>query len=268
MKNKKMNLKRTAKVIFAILTAILLASIVGCDNQDMVLDEAKTYDVTSEIHSMDIRISAADFKIQYGEKFTVVSNLKNLKVSEANGALSLTELSENSDKFFKKKDYRDAMLTIYIPEGTVFKNVSLSSGAGKFTVDTISAETLDFEFGAGDVYINTLVATKYAALNGGTGRITVSGGALNNFDLKMGTGELNLKSRLSGACEFEMGVGEAKITLIGSMDDYKLDVTKGVGEIFVDGVKVTDFGSSGNSANRVKISGGVGKINVNFEGTE
>ena len=55
------------------------------------------------------------------------------------------------------------------------------------------------------------------------------------------------------------------ISLIGSKDDYKVDIDKGIGNITVDGKTVTDFGSSGNGQNHIEINGGVGTINLNFK---
>ncbi len=252
------------KPIAIFLTAILFLSfVVGCGKQEIVFDEAKTYEVTSEIHSLNIRINAADFKIEYGEEFSVVSNLKNLEVAEKGGCLTVVDKSPS--RRFRDGSYEDATLTIYVPTQTVFETVRLFTGAGRFHVDTLTAEILDLQFGAGDVYIGTLVATRSADIGGGAGLITVSDGALNDLDLKMGIGELDLTSVFSGECSLEMGVGESNITLIGSKEDYELEIEKGLGAITIDGMNVSDFRNSGNGATEVEINGGVGSINVNFE---
>ena len=200
------------------------------------------------------------------EAFSVESNLKNLKVDDKDGCLIIKDLTKN--KLFGGGSYEKAVLTIYVPVGTVFENVNITTGAGRLTVDNLSAETIDFELGAGEVSIGSLVATKSADIEGGAGRITVSGGALKNLDMDMGVGELNLTSAFSGECKLDMGVGESNITLIGNKDDYKLDLEKGLGSITVDGKDVSDFGSSGNGTNKVDISGGIGAINVRFEEEE
>ena len=176
---------------------------------------------------------------------------------------TIKDLTKN--KLFGGGSYENAVLTIYVPVGTVFENVNITTGAGRLTVDNLFAETIDFELGAGEVSIGSLVATKSADIEGGAGRITVSGGALKNLDMDMGVGELNLTSAFSGECKLDMGVGESNITLIGNKDDYKLDLEKGLGSITVDGKDVSDFGSSGNGTNKVDISGGIGAINVRFE---
>ncbi|MBQ9839934.1 MAG: hypothetical protein IJO56_10670, partial [Oscillospiraceae bacterium] len=57
-------------------------------------------------------------------------------------------------------------------------------------------------------------------------------------------------------------------TLLGSKEDYKLELEKGLGNISIDGVNVSDYGSSGNGTNKVEINGGVGSINVEFKESE
>ena len=248
-------------IIGGILSAIGLFG--GFFTGDAVTEDMQTYSVNTGIRILDIEINAADLYIKEGEAFSVESNLKNLKVDDNNGRLTIKDLTKN--KRFGGYSYENAVLTIYVPVGTVFENVNLTTGAGRLTVDNLFAETIDFELGAGEVTIGSLVATKSADIEGGAGRITVSGGVLKNLDMDMGVGELNLTSAFSGECKLDMGIGESNITLIGNKDDYKLDLEKGLGSITVDGKDVSDFGSSGNETNKVDISGGIGAINVRFE---
>ena len=256
----------TVTIIGGILSAVgLLGSLFSDDDADWgdVIGETKTYTVTSEVSDLNIQIIAADFYIKDGSGFSVESNLKNLEVDEKNGCLTLKDLTKI--KLSGSNTYENAVLTIYVPAGTVFDNVNIKTGAGRFTVDILSAETIGFELGAGDVSISKLIAEKSADIDGGAGRITVANGALKDLDLDMGVGQLNLTSALKGDCQLDLGVGESNITLIGSKEDYKLELEKGLGSISVDGEAVSDFGSSGNGTNKVEINGGVGAINVKFQ---
>ena len=255
----------TVSIVGGILSAVgLLGSLFSDDDEDWgdVIGETKTYTVSSEISDLNIQINAADFYIKEGNGFSVESNLKNLEIDEKNGCLILMDLTKI--KFNGSNAYENAVLTIYVPVGTVFDNVNIKTGAGRFTVDSLSAATIGFELGAGDVTISKLIAEKSANIEGGAGRITISDGAIKNLDLEMGLGQLNLTSALTGDCNLDSGVGEMNVTLLGSKDDYELDIEKGIGNITVDGKNVTDFGSSGNGANEVDIHGGVGAINVRF----
>ena len=255
----------TVSIVGGILSAVgLLGSLFSDDDAEWgdVIGETKTYTVSSEISDLNIQINAADFYIKEGKGFSVESNLKNLEVDEKNGCLTLKDLTKI--KLNGSNAYENAVLTIYVPVGTVFDNVNIKTGAGRFTVDSLSAATIGFELGAGDVTISKLIAEKSANIEGGAGRITISDGAIKNLDLEMGLGQLNLTSALMGDCNLDSGVGEMNVTLLGSKDDYELDIEKGIGNITVDGKNVTDFGSSGNGANEVDIHGGVGAINVRF----
>lgn len=246
----------TVSIIGGILGAVGIFGDLFDD--EVVLEDLTSYPVSAEIRNLEIEIGAADFSIKEGNAFSVESNLKHLKVEEKGNTLFIKETRKLSGT------YANAVLTLYIPSGAELNNVELTTGAGRLTIGDLSAETLDFELGAGEVTIASLTATRSAEIDGGAGRITVSGGALNDLDLGMGVGQLNLTSALSGNCRMDLGIGASDITLIGSKEDYKLEVNKGIGDLSVDGQSVNDYGSSGNGANEVEINGGIGAIRIRF----
>ena len=252
----------------AIVCGIL--SVVGALDSDRAETDAtgelKTYAVASGISELKIHINAADITIKEGGRFSVESNLKNLTVEEKNGCLILKDLT--TIKLSGSNAYQDAVLTIYVPAGTVFDSIDLKTGAGRVSAGELLAETVDIELGAGDALIDTLVAAKSADIEGGAGRITISGGALHDLELEMGVGQLNLTSALTGKCQLELGIGESNITLVGNRADYALDIEKGIGEVRADGKPVSDFGSSGNGTAEVEIHGGIGAIYVEFKEQE
>lgn len=247
------------RIITIIFSVILLVCLVSCSKQDVVLDETKTYEITSEIHSLDIQINAADFKIVSADNFGVESNLKYLSVSEKDGVLKIVDEPKSNS------NYTNAILTLYVPNGVVFNDVDIETGAAKMTVDTLSASSVELKLGAGDVRFESLNASSEVDIDGGAGQITIVSGTLNDLSLEMGMGELNLTAAVFGESDLKFGVGESNVTLLGSKDDYKVDIEKGIGKITVDGKTVTDFGSSGNGQNHIEIEGGVGAINLNFK---
>ena len=231
----------------------------GFFSGDAVTEDIKTYAVSPDIQSLEVKINAADFRIKQGERFSIESNLKHLTVEEKNGVLTIKE----TKKF--AHTYTGAVLTLYVPSDTVFEKANIITGAGRLTVDSLSASTMNLVFGAGEVTIDTLVATSDIDIDGGAGKITVSGGALHNLDLDMGVGQLNLTSALTGESDFDLGVGESNITVIGNKDDYKLDIEKGIGNITIDGTSVSNIKRKGNGNNGIEVSGGIGAINLKFK---
>lgn len=247
------------KTITVIISAILLICFVGCSKQNAVLNEIKTYEITSEIHSLDVQINAADFKIENGDEFLVESNLKYLSVSEKNGVLTIEDKAKSNSNYF------DSILTLYVPNGTEFDDVDIETGAAKMTVDTLSANSMELKLGAGDVRFESLNAYSEVDIEGGAGQITIVSGTLNDLTIEMGMGELNLTAAVFGDSDLKFGMGESNLTLIGTKDDYKVNIEKGIGSITVDGETVTDYGSSGNGQNYIEIEGGIGAINLNFK---
>ena len=70
------------KIITVIISTILLALFVGCSKQDAVLDETITYEVMCEIHSLNVQINAADFKIVSADEFLVESFLYDTDICD------------------------------------------------------------------------------------------------------------------------------------------------------------------------------------------
>ncbi len=244
------------KFILALLVVLSLFTFTSCSIENAVLDYTESYEITSEIHSLDVRIKAADFKIEAGESLLVESNLKYLSVTQDNGVLEIIDNAKINSSFI------NAFLTIYIPSELVFNDVDIQTGAAKLTVGSLSTDTIDLTLGAGDLYVNNLSVSSHAEIKGGAGQIVVEGGVINDLTLNMGVGALTFSAKLLGNSNLNFGVGKSNIILIGKLEDYKLEIRKGIGKITVDGESINDSNNLGNGQNRVKIIGGVGAIDI------
>lgn len=244
-------------IISGIVSAVGLFG--GFLTGDATTDELKTYEITpsTEILFLDVEIGAADLAIKEADTFRVESNLKNLTVKEKNGTLTIKEKTSLGR-------YNGAELTLYLPVNTEFKKAKITTGAGRFTADSLIAGDLTLELGAGEVYIDRIFASS-ADIDGGAGKLTIAHGSLTNLDLDMGVGQLNLTAELYGGGELDLGVGESNITLLGPEENYSVDIEKGLGCITVDGKSVSSYGKSGNGRSFIDISGGIGAIHLNFK---
>lgn len=253
--------------VFIVLT-MLACVLGGCDLQeavskvyvnDAVMDTVQTHDVSPDIRSMNIKINAAELTIRQADRFFVQTNLRYVKVTENAGVLHIREEMDHAS------GYNNAMLTIYLPQGMEFENLTVETAAAKLTADRLCAGKLKLALGAGDTKIGYLSASAVADIDGGAGKLTISDGSLRNLELEMDVGKLELRSALQGNCELTLNVSGSDITLLGSREDYTLELEKGLGKITVDGKEVTDFGISGSGQNHVEIEGGVGIVKLKFE---
>lgn len=246
------------KFIIIGIIAVSVLGLAACANRTSAVGELKSQKVTSDIHSLDIRINAADFTIQQGKEFSVESNLKNITISENNGVLTIIEKSHNS------VNYNGAMLKLCIPDGTVFETANIETGAAKLTADSISANSIKLKLGAGKADLGNINAYKDIDIKGGAGEINVNGGTLNNLSLDLGAGTLYMTTALIGNNDLKFGIGDSRLTLVGNQSDYKFDIKNSIGTININNNSVS-VGSIGNGNNNIKINGGIGTINISFQ---
>ena len=212
------------------------------------IGEMKTYEIGEEVKSLDINIGAAELKIVAGGEFRVESNIEKLTVSCRNGVLKISEKRRLSLSYDGK-----AVLKVCIPEGTVFEKLSLDAGAGTVDIDSVSAETVKLDLGAGKTEID-----------GGAGKISVKDGRINSLDADTGAGAMDIAGVLTGTSRISIGVGRAELTLRGGEDAYRFDVDKGIGRVTVGGREMSDGEKCGSGDNLIEIDGGIGSVTVTF----
>lgn len=221
--------------------------------------DMQVYPIEGEISSLSISLSGAELKIQTADKFSVESNHKYISVKAEDGQLCIKE----TKKLFAAYP-RGVTVILHIPEGFVFDDATIETGAGKVEIDSLSADILTLSLGAGEVEIRNLTANSRADIDGGAGELKIDGGRLCNLRLDMGVGALTLKSRIEGQSRLDYGVGETRLTLLGSREDYQIEIDKGIGEAKLEGESMLDDSVYGAGENRIEIDGGIGAINIDF----
>ena len=272
MKTWQRAVKRGAIILGNVLIAAIIGGIVNVTlaliGDDSGLTEMRAYTVeqTESIDSLNLEINAAELVIQTGESFAVESNIKKFTVNTKNNTLVLLETTKYTscgEITYSGKNTPKISLTI--PADKHFKNVNITTGAGKFTLQQLSADRLSFSLGAGEVVIDNLYVTQMAEIEGGAGKITVKNGAMKNMSFDMGVGELSLQTQLLGNCELNCGVGEVNVVLLGEKESYQVTVSKGLGNATIDGQKVNTQMTVGTGENRFNTTGGIGSLTIQFK---
>lgn len=243
-----------------LLLSLLLAALLCLTGCRATVDDAKTYTPTESVTSLSLTLHAGDIRIVTGDALRVESNLRSLRVDVRGGTLVI------EDNRIAFGDYDDAYLTLTVPQATVFRSVEIETGAGALTIEALAAETLSMELGAGKVTLYELTATAHADIEGGAGELRLLGGSLTNAELSLGAGEITLRCAFLGDSEISFGVGKAELCLLGTAEDYRLHIEKGLGSIAVEGNDIGQHETSvGSGTRRVSLQGGIGAIRVYFE---
>lgn len=247
----------SVSIIGGIITGLTGISYILSGRNSEAVGEMQVYPIEGELSSLSLSLSGAKLKIKTADKFSVESNHNYISVKSENGQLCINETKKLFSVYPK-----GATVILNIPEGFVFDEATVDTGAGKVEIDSLSADVLKLSLGAGEAEIKNLTANSRADIDGGAAKLNIDGGRLCNLKLDMGVGELTLKSRIEGQSRLDYGIGETKLTLLGNREDYKIEIDKGIGEARVAGESMRDDSVYGTGENRIQIDGGIGSINI------
>lgn len=248
-------------IISGIINAVvdIVDGIVGKEEENKTVVTQKI-DILPQSNGIELKLKlqAVDVIIGEGEKFSYQTDNSYINVTEGKDKIYILEQKHNLAKT------PNTTLNITIPTNVNFEILSIDGGAGNISIDKISANNVDIDLGAGNISINEIKAFGSADIDTGAGNLVISSGEINNLDLDTGIGDADISAKLVGNSKIDSGVGKLDIKLLGKQDDYCISVSKGLGVIKVDGQPCQDRAQVGVGASAVKLSGGVGDINVSF----
>lgn len=250
--------------IFSIIFGLgreIISSINSDKKDSKLLEEYTTIsNNVNNIESFKIDISNDNIEIKEGEKFEVKTNDPDVKFYHENSKVKI-----KTDKTFSwhLSNSSRGTIIIYLPNEFNISELDLNLGAGKIDIDKIFVETLLMDLGAGTMTAKEINVYEKATINGGTGNINIYSGTINNLNLKLGAGNASIQSDLTGSNTLTTGVGKLNLGLSRSKDNYKFDISKGLGNIILNDFDVSEDILIGDGETKIKISGAVGNIIIN-----
>lgn len=247
-------------IIFGLSREII--SSINSDKKDSKLLEEYTTisNNVNNIESFKIDISNDNIEIKEGEKFEVKTNDPDVKFYHENSKVKI-----KTDKTFSwhLSNSSRGTIIIYLPNEFNITELELNLGAGKIDIDKIFVEILLMDLGAGTMTAKEINVYEKATINGGAGNINIYSGTINNLNLKLGAGNASIESDLTGSNTLTTGVGKLNLGLSRSKDNYKFDISKGLGNIILNDFDVSEDILIGDGETKIKISGAVGNIIIN-----
>lgn len=247
-------------LVFSIVSGIMsfFVAFGNIFNDNEVTEKLEGLDIKDNVSILDIELHDVNLTIKIGDTLKAETNNKYIDVKQTDNKLFINQTKNN----WFNNDTDE--LIIYVPTNLFFDGVSIETGAGKIKIDKLSSKKLDLEVGAGKVDINNLAVSEKAKIEGGAGTMNITNSRLNNLNLDMGVGKLSLTSIVTGESKIDAGVGSVDLKLIGTSEEYKINLDKGLGSTVVDGNNMADNSSYGSGGNIIDLSGGIGSIKVDF----
>ena len=236
-------------IIFGLSREII--SSINSDKKDSKLLEEYTTisNNVNNIESFKIDISNDNIEIKEGEKFEVKTNDPDVKFYHENSKVKI-----KTDKTFSwhLSNSSRGTIIIYLPNEFNITELELNLGAGKIDIDKIFVEILLMDLGAGTMTAKEINVYEKATINGGAGNINIYSGTINNLNLKLGAGNASIQSDLTGSNTLTTGVGKLNLGLSRSKDNYKFDISKGLGNIILNDFEVSEDILIGDGENKNK----------------
>lgn len=263
----------TAFAIFLIITiisailsggyALLVAFGLIHTNQNMVTEDLKVISSeVKEVSTLKLELAFTNLEIKTGDNFKVETNNSKIAFTNNNGNIKIKEENRN----WLNNNNRASNLIIYIPEDrTAIDETKIETRAGKINIEKLNTQSLYLELGAGDVHIENVIVTEEVKIDGGVGKTELKSCEINNLKANLGMGEFVFKGKLTGKSEIDSGVGAINIDLMDNKKNYTIDVSKGLGNVTLDGQKLEMDRVYGSGENYLDIDGGIGEIKIDFK---
>ena len=231
-------------------------------DKNIVTEELKVISSeVKEISTLKIDLSCTNLDVKIGDNFKVETNNSKITFTNDNGSVKIKEENRNW-----LNNNKESNLIIYIPRDMIaIDETKIETGAGKINIEKLNTQSLYLELGAGDVYIKNLTVTKEAKIDGGLGRTELKSCEINNLKANLGMGEFVFNGKLIGKNEIDSGVGAIDIDLMDNKGNYKINVSKGLGNVTLDGQKLEMDRVYGTGENYLDVDGGIGEIKIEFK---
>ncbi len=254
-------------LVFTIISSILggiygLAGVLGLKkntNTENVEIGTKQSEQIQELTTyLDIDINYSNLTIKTGEDFVVQSSNNDIEYAQEGNKFKVKEKG-----YIKFSETAIGDVVIYIPKELVFETVDIDTGAGTVDIETLRTDNLILNLGAGETTIKNIISNK-TKIDTGAGKLRIKSGNINDLDFDMGVGETDITAKLTGTNKIDTGIGNLKLQLLGDKQDYKFNISKGIGEVKIEDKSIIEDQTIGDGKNNIIISGGVGQIKVGF----
>lgn len=254
-------------LVFTIISSILggiygLAGVLGLKkntNTENVEIGTKQSEQIQELTTyLDIDINYSNLTIKTGEDFVVQSSNNDIEYAQEGNKFKVKEKG-----YIKFSETAIGDVVIHIPKELVFETVDIDTGAGTVDIETLRTDNLILNLGAGETTIKNIISNK-TKIDTGAGKLRIKSGNINDLDFDMGVGETDITAKLTGTNKIDTGIGNLKLQLLGDKQDYKFNISKGIGEVKIEDKSIIEDQTIGDGKNNIIISGGVGQIKVGF----
>ncbi len=238
--------------------------------------------LTLDVQAANINFIESDtYRIEYGYHET-----DQITLNEKDGHVTITGKHQNRFWLFHFSWFRSTETTnyinIYYPKDSHFEKIEITSDVGEIAFDHTNIDTLTLNSDIGSVTIkNTYIGSADFDLD--LGSLEMNDSTLNHTDIDLQLGSLEMLHTISsdldvslsmgdatiigtlyGTHEIDCSMGDVDITIEGSEENYRYELSTSLGSTFINQESVSNHTSKKDGQYFIKITNSMGDSSLNF----
>lgn len=198
----------------------------------------------ADITSLDIDIGTGSFTLFKGDEFIITAeNAQKDQFSYGihDGCLYVKYSPEFSLMSLDFSAFGgDTNIILTVPE-KIFDSVSLNMTAGEISAQEISTNRLITKVTAGSMYLGDVTAES-ATFKMSAGDFNATNSTFKNAAISMTAGDMFFGDcKLYGDNNIKMTAGELQMCLIGDRADYRINIDRALGNVYIDGRDMDEY---------------------------
>ena len=152
---------------------------------------------------------------------------------------------------------------------------SVESSGDTLYIDNTSVKVVVFGINMGEkvtdedpgvtVKVPRGFAFEEISVDSGVGTVTMDGITTRELELSSGTGCIEATDMTCGDVDIDAGVGSVTLYLNDQMTDYDMDLSPGIGAVYVDDIQQSEINHTNQDADySLNVDGGVGEVKLYF----
>lgn len=166
---------------------------------------------------------------------------------------------------FEGDETVEGVIKVVVPSEQLIENTEIKSEYGSVKIRGLHSEQMDVSLNTGNVTCEKVVVKKFLGKTE-IGEASFKECRFTNAEIMGGAGDIYFEGMLLGNNHVKGSVGKMKFNLHMKQEDCSLDISNGMGNVYIDGQKYEKEEYRGNGAdNHISVDVGMGNINFNFE---
>lgn len=215
------------------------------------------------VSSMDRNQDAVMVKldeVDESHQVTLRDGVLRIESDKGTGVLSLL------GNVFEGDETVEGVIKVIVPSELFIENIEVETGFGMLEMKGLHSERLKISTNTGEVKCDQIFAKDVLA-EMEISKASFKDCKFSDAEIMGGADDFVFEGMLLGDCKIKGNIGKMEFDFDMEPKDCALDITNGMGNVYIDGQKYDEEKyEEGSSENHIEVDVGIGNMRFNFNG--